>query len=414
MTLVDWIIVAFALLLAILGSQQGFVVGALSLLGFAAGAFAGSRLAPQILHGGNRSPYAPIFSLAGALLIGGVAATGLEGIGRSLRRVVLRGPLGSLDGLLGALLSAGVAFGIAWIAGAVALQTPGQPDLRRAVQRSAVLRTLNDVLPPSGPILNALARFDPLPALRGPSADVAAPRAAIARDPQVRAAAASVVRVLGSACGLGVEGSGWVAQAGGVHYVVTNAHVVAGQSDTVVQREGTGPKLTAHAVVFGVLNDVAILRDAQRDLLRRLRPQPRHAAPHDPARRRAPRQFRGPGGGRPGPGRHHRLRRDGGRSAPRRLRRPRQRGALGVGRRRHRHGVHRSLRPVGAPLPGGSYPPALMTDRATLAPGCTRPAAPDRPGRVRGSAGARLPARPGRLASTGRAHPGTTAARSII
>ena len=74
-----------------------------------------------------------------------------------------------------------------------------------------------------------------------------APRAAIARDPDVRAAAQGVVKVQGTACGLGVEGSGWIARPG---VVVTNAHVVAGQSDTTVQLAGTGPMLAAHALVF--------------------------------------------------------------------------------------------------------------------------------------------------------------------
>ena len=100
------------------------------------------------------------------------------------------------------------------------------------VQRSAILQRLNALLPPSGPLLNALARFDPFPRIDGPEARRARRRApAIARDPEVQAAAASVVKVLGTACGLGVEGSGWVAGRG---LVVTNAHVVAGQDDTRV------------------------------------------------------------------------------------------------------------------------------------------------------------------------------------
>jgi S1-C subfamily serine protease len=106
-------------------------------------------------------------------------------------------------------------------------------------------------------VLNALARFDPFPTLRGPSADVPAPRAAIARDADVAAASASVVRVLGSACGLGVSGSGWVARDG---IVVTNAHVVAGQTDTVVQLRGEGPRLAAEALVVDPRDDVAVLR----------------------------------------------------------------------------------------------------------------------------------------------------------
>ena len=42
---------------------RGFIVGALSLVGFAAGAFLGTRLAPALLSGGSASPYAPLFGL---------------------------------------------------------------------------------------------------------------------------------------------------------------------------------------------------------------------------------------------------------------------------------------------------------------------------------------------------------------
>ena len=47
--------------------------------------------------------------------------------------------------------------------------------------------------------------------------------------------------MLGTACGLGVQGSGWVAGDG---IVVTNAHVVAGQDDTTVQLRGEGQTST--------------------------------------------------------------------------------------------------------------------------------------------------------------------------
>jgi S1-C subfamily serine protease len=255
--LVDWLIVVFVVLLAVAGARQGFVVGALSLAGFALGAVIGTRLGPLLLPEGSHSPYAPLFGLIGALLAGSLLATGLGEVGAALRRAVRVPGFSGLDGTLGAVLSGAVALGIAWIAGAAALQLPGQENLRRDVQRSAILRRLNEVLPPSGAILNALGRLDPLPSITGPTADVPPPRAAIARKPGVQAAAASVVKVLGTACGLGVEGSGWVASPG---VVVTNAHVVAGQSDTTVQAQGVGPRLGAQALVFDPHNDVAVLR----------------------------------------------------------------------------------------------------------------------------------------------------------
>lgn len=256
MTPVDWIIVGFTLLMALWGWAQGLIVGALSLAGFAGGAFLGARLGPLLLEEGSSSPYAPLFALTGALLLGGLVASGLEVVGFHLRHRI-GDRFGVLDGLGGALLIACLGLGIAWILGAVALQTPGARELRRDIQRSAILGVLNDTLPPSGPILNALARFDPLPQIEGPSPDVRAPDSRIARDGDVRAAAASVVKVLGTACGLGVQGSGWVASDG---VVVTNAHVVAGQDDTTVQVGGEGPRHDAQAIWFDPTNDLAILR----------------------------------------------------------------------------------------------------------------------------------------------------------
>ena len=257
MTGLDWIIVAFVVLLAWYGALQGFIVGAMTLAGLALGAAIGSRIGPLLLPEGSASPYAPLFALGGALALGSLFATGLEGVGVRVRRLVRLPGLGAVDALLGALLTGCVALALAWVAGSVALQTPGAQDLRREVQRSFVLRQLNAALPPSGAILHLLARFDPLPDLQGPEADVPAPDQRTLADPGVRAAAASVVRITGTACGLGIEGSGWVAGDG---LVVTNAHVVAGESDTTVQIDGRGDRIPARAIVFDPHDDVAVLQ----------------------------------------------------------------------------------------------------------------------------------------------------------
>jgi S1-C subfamily serine protease len=253
---VDWLIIVFTVLLALYGWAQGFLVGALSLAGFALGAFIGTRVGPLLLPSGSRSPYAPVFGLLGALFAGGILATGFEGVAVHARAALRLPGFRTVDGLLGAALTSCVALGVAWIVGAIALESSGSAALRRDIQGSAILRELNQVLPPSGPILNALARFDPLPAVRGPSADVPPPTGKVLHHAGVRAAERSVVRIVGSACGLGIEGTGWVA----AHdLVVTNAHVVAGESDTVVQIAGQPPGLRAHAVAFDPHNDIAVL-----------------------------------------------------------------------------------------------------------------------------------------------------------
>ena len=255
MTGVDWIIVGLLLLLALFGWAQGFVTGALALIGFALGAWLGTRLAGVVLPDGSRSPYAPAIGLVGALIVGAGFAAGFEGLGVRLRSKLTLPGFGFVDGVLGALLTACVGLGVVWILGAVAVHSNG--DVRYEVQRSEILSRLNKALPPSGPLLNALARFDPFPKIDGPEANVAPPAKGIGRDPQVRAAAASVVKILGTACGLGVEGSGWVARDG---VVVTNAHVVAGQTDTKVLLRGTRPQLDATAIAFDPRNDLAVLR----------------------------------------------------------------------------------------------------------------------------------------------------------
>jgi len=226
MTVLDWAIVAFTAAVALWGYRQGLIVGTLTLLGFGLGAFAGSRVGPLLLSQGSESPYAPLCAALGGLLAGAVMAVTLESFALGLRARLIRGRgLHLADGAGGAALIASVALGLAWVFGAVVLHAPGTAQLRADVQRSLILRSLNDVLPPSGPILHALNRVDPAPSVVAPPAHVGAPDPAVAGDPDVLAAGDSVVRVLGTACGLGVEGSGWVAAPG---LVATNAHVVAG------------------------------------------------------------------------------------------------------------------------------------------------------------------------------------------
>lgn len=253
----DWMIVIFAAALAWLGYRQGFIVGVLSFTGFALGAFIGTRVAPLVLPHGSQSPYAPAFGLLGALLAGAIFASGLEGVGVRLRRFLKFPGLKLVDGALGAVLSVAIALGVAWIIAAVAAQLPGQLALREEIQGSVILRALNSALPPSGPILNALSRLDPLPSVAGPAPDVAAPPVGIGADPQVRLASRSVVRIIGTACGLAIEGSGWVIAP---EEVVTNAHVVAGEHDTTVEVGGASPNLPAIPVAFNPTDDVAVLR----------------------------------------------------------------------------------------------------------------------------------------------------------
>jgi S1-C subfamily serine protease len=256
-TVLDWAILSFTVALALWGYRQGLIVGALTLVGFGIGAFAGSRVAPLLLTKGSHSPYAPLCAALGALLVGALMAVTVESFALGLREKVLRRPfLQAADGAGGAALIASVALGLAWVFGAVLLHAPSTAQLRADIQQSLILRSLNDVLPPSGPLLNALDRVDPAPTVLGPAAPVARPNAKIASDADVLHAGDSVVRVLSTACGLGIEGSGWAAGPG---IVATNAHVVAGADDTTVTTQD-GAELDATPIYYGPRQDLALLR----------------------------------------------------------------------------------------------------------------------------------------------------------
>ena len=105
------------------------------------------------------------------ILVGAFVAVALEGVGKAIRGRILGGRVGALDGIGGALLLALLALLISWGFGAVALHAGGSDTrkLREAVQQSAVLGALNDLLPPSGPLLNVLRRIDPTPPSAAPT-----------------------------------------------------------------------------------------------------------------------------------------------------------------------------------------------------------------------------------------------------
>jgi S1-C subfamily serine protease len=254
MTLVDWLAVGLVLAAALGGAAQGFLWSGLSLVGMAAGAVLGGRLAPILLTRGSSSPYAPAIALAGAVTLALVFEVAASGLGASLRRRERR-YLRELDSMAGVVAGALIGLVVVWVLGVMALQLPGNTRLREAVQGSLVLQRLNSIVPPRT-VLNTLARIDPFPRFAGPPVPRKPPDPRVLRQPGVRGAAPSVVRVLGTACGLGVEGSGWVARPG---LVVTAAHVVAGEHDTTVTTL-FGETLSAEAVAVDARNDVAVLR----------------------------------------------------------------------------------------------------------------------------------------------------------
>jgi S1-C subfamily serine protease len=254
---VDWIAAAVIGLAALNGLRRGLVGGALSLAGILAGAYFGAKLAPEFLPG-SESAYTPLVALAGAVALGFFLQSLAAMAGNAIRSsLFVLPPLRVLDSVGGFLLGAAAGAAIVWVAGAVALHIPGQVQLREEVQSSRILGELNARVPPSR-LLDAIARVDPFSAILGPVPRVAPPDPALLNSPGVRLASPSVFRIIGTACGLGIEGSGWVAAP---NLIVTNAHVVAGMKDARVDRND-GESRDATVVAFDPRNDIAVLRVA--------------------------------------------------------------------------------------------------------------------------------------------------------
>ena len=258
MPLFDLIALGLVGLMALAGLRRGLVAGVLSLAGLIGGAYVGAQVGPTVV-GSDYTRWLPLVALGTAMLFAAVGQALGVMLGRHLRRgLVVLGPLRVFDSVGGAVLGAAIALTFLWVVGAVLLYVPGQTELRRYVQSSTILSTLNDRLPP-GRLIDELARIDPFAAIAGPSASVGPPDPAVLGTAGVNAAALSVVRVVGDACGLGIEGSGWVAAPG---LVVTSAHVVAGVDEPRVDRNDGGRLLRAQVVAFDRHNDIAVLRVA--------------------------------------------------------------------------------------------------------------------------------------------------------
>ncbi|MDQ3866406.1 MAG: CvpA family protein, partial [Actinomycetota bacterium] len=236
MTSPDVVLVAWLAIAALSGYLRGLTGQLLSLAGVLVGLIAGALAAPHLLPR-DHSEWIPLASFAGA-------ATGALALGLASGRLSAgassflsgRPALRAADRAGGALAGGLLGLALASLTAVLLLHQPSL-GLRSAVQESRLLPALVRAVP-LDPLLRALARFDPLPILPylAPRA-LPPPDASVLRSAGAHAAAASVVKVEGTSCGLGVQGSGWVAAEG---LVATNAHVVSGQNDTrVLVPDGT-------------------------------------------------------------------------------------------------------------------------------------------------------------------------------
>lgn len=184
-------------------------------------------------------------------------------VGHALRHGARAVKLGVVDRVLGAIGNLLVtAFVVALIGSGVSAM--GVPVVSPAVAGSRVLTTLDQVTPAPARTLLAELRTAALgtgipwlvDVLDGPTEAPELPSGGI-DDAELARAAASVVRITGTAfqCGSNLSGSGFVVAE---DRIVTNAHVVAGVTEPIVEAPGQ-PAVAGRVVAFDTANDLALI-----------------------------------------------------------------------------------------------------------------------------------------------------------
>ena len=258
----DIVIVGFALGAAIGGYRIGFVTRVASWLGMVAGVVLGAGALPWVVDRFQDSVARSDLLL---LCAGVVIAAGLAGqaigllVGSRLHLAIPAGVPRRIDAAVGA------AAGLAGVAVFVWLLAPALADVpelpAREARGSAVVEAVNGLFPDPPDTSRSLRKllgdrypqvFDAFEA----APDVGpAPRSSGLSQATADRVTRSTVKVEGEACDRILDGTGFVA---GPDLVVTNAHVVAGESSTSVVASD-GSRHQARVVAFDPERDLALL-----------------------------------------------------------------------------------------------------------------------------------------------------------
>jgi S1-C subfamily serine protease len=259
----DIVLVVLAVSAASGGYRLGFVARATSwlglVLGLVAGAFLLRRIVPEMQDAGEPTKWlVAVGLLVGAGLIG--LSLGLV-LGTRLHTEVPPGSARRADQAAGAVFGVVGVLVALWLLLPVLAHVPGL--MSEQARGSAIVRQVANRFPDPPDTLAVLRRFmgdEPFPqvfdALR-PAPDAGTvPEQSGLSTAVANQVVQSTVKVTGEACSRIQGGSGFFV---GPDVVVTNAHVVAGESDTDVEL-ADGRTLDADVVAFDPERDLAVLR----------------------------------------------------------------------------------------------------------------------------------------------------------
>ncbi|MEC5198844.1 S1-C subfamily serine protease [Arthrobacter sp. PL16] len=261
-TLLDLVLLVVLLGYLVTGIRNGFLVTLGGIAGFVAGAVAAFFAIPLVSGWVPDNPWRLIAVIATVVVLIILGQAVGSALGASIRRWSDFPPLRIIDRVLGGVVNVVVAALVLSML-AFSVGTLGVPFLSQQLAASQVIRGIDTVTP--GPVrtwmaeLRTIAVDDGIPTILatvGPVAPAEVPDASV-DTPELAAAAASVVRITGTAfqCGQNQTGSGFVVAPG---RVVTNAHVVAGVDEPVVEVPGGGA-LPGRVVQLDTDRDIAVI-----------------------------------------------------------------------------------------------------------------------------------------------------------
>ncbi|WP_418276421.1 MarP family serine protease [Isoptericola jiangsuensis] len=262
MTPLDVVLVVILVAALAAGIGRGLLATLGSLVGLVLGGLAAVLIVPFVIDALPTSQWRGPVTVILAVGLPLVGASVGSGVGHGLRQQVDRTPLRPLDRLLGGFASLVVAVLAVSFVGST-IKATGMPVLAPAVSSSTVLRAIEERTPE--PVRRTMAQAraavldDGLPqidALLDPRRTAVAPEVDLA-DPRLETAAQSVARVWGTAyaCGISSTGSGFVVAP---DRVVTNAHVVAGVDQPLVELPGR-PAQEGRVVYYDTAADLAVV-----------------------------------------------------------------------------------------------------------------------------------------------------------
>jgi S1-C subfamily serine protease len=261
--LLDVLLIVVFIVAAVNGYRSGILGTAAGLVGLVLGGIAAYLVMPWVAGLIPAPEWRAPAAIGAALVLLSLGAWLGTVVGRALRRGARAAKLGMLDRVLGAIGNLIVtAFVVALVASGVSAM--GVPMLSPAVAGSRVLTVLDQVTPaPARTLLAELrtaALGEALPwlveVIDGPTEAPELPSGGV-DDAELARAAASVVRITGTAfqCGSNLSGSGFVVAE---NRIVTNAHVVAGVTEPIVEAPGQ-PAVAGRVVAFDRANDLALI-----------------------------------------------------------------------------------------------------------------------------------------------------------